>query len=106
MTPARPRYPKTDANQAALCRDLVALELGFETYPAISRLADEDCPGDVLVYGWHCRLHANAWQVFEIKTDTGGLTAGQIERRDRVPVVRCVEDFLTWYGYEEGNGDG
>lgn len=101
---ARPRYPKPDANQATLCRDLVALELGFEAYTAISKLTDKECPGDVLVYGWHCLLGCKVWQVFEIKTERGELTPSQFERRDKVPVARCMRDILAWYGYEANKG--
>jgi hypothetical protein len=97
MPEGRPQYrTRRDANQPALVFGLE--QLGFQVYD-ISTLPDKQCPGDILVYGWHGALEQWTWQPFEVKTRTGRLSKRQRElaEADAVPVARRVEDVLDWY---------
>ena len=96
----RPRHPRRDSNQRQITRDLE--RCGFDVFD-ISSLPDAKCPGDILVAGWLADIRAYAWQPFEIKTEDGELTDRQRRFREEhpeaeIPVVRCAEDVLRWFG--------
>jgi hypothetical protein len=94
MTEGRPHWStRRDSNQRQIEREL--RRLGFQVYD-IAALPDSQCPGDILVYGTDGTGHQR-WQPFEVKTPAGQLSESQRER-DFVPVARCVEDVLEWYG--------
>jgi len=97
VTQKRPHYfTRPDANQPKMIEAL--RQLGFEVYN-ISTLTDKQCPGDILVRGWHAGLERWLWQPFEIKTRHGRTTPEQCERADSgaVPIVREVTHVLEWY---------
>ena len=106
MTERRPQYrTRRDANQTRLKADLE--RLGFLAFD-ISTLPDAQCPGDLLVYGWHGFLGRWIWQVFEIKAPGGRLTKAQREfqeqHADAVPVITRAENVLEWYSRVEARG--
>lgn len=89
----RPRYnTRRDGNQ----RDIIAelRQLPFFEVQDISNSSDRDNPGDIRVMDVTTGMVGR----FEIKTDTGKPTPGQAERAALIPVVRCVEDILRWFG--------
>ena len=107
MTDSRPQYrTRRDANQANLKADLHAL--GFLVFD-ISTLPDAQCPGDLLVYGWHGYWQLWTWQVFEVKVPGGRLTKAQREfqeqHADAMPVITRAEDVLKWYSRITAGGE-
>ncbi len=97
MPEGRPQYrTRRDANQATITADLV--QLGFEVWD-ISTLPDAQCPGDILVRGWHHVLRCKVYQPFEVKTIGGRLSKRQRELAESgaVPVARQAEDVVGWY---------
>lgn len=93
----RPRYNTSrDANQAEIMDDL--RRLGFYVRDVSAFIAEWDIEvyGNRLGVGW-------TWAHFEIKTKTGDLQPSQrrfVEHwgADSVPVARCTEDVLRWFG--------
>ncbi|HUW32682.1 MAG TPA: hypothetical protein VM223_13810 [Planctomycetota bacterium] len=99
MTEPRPRYrTKRDTNQATIKAELE--QLGFLVFD-ISTMPDSQCPGDLIVRGWHGYHELWIWQPFEVKVPGGRLTKQQREFQeqhpDAVPVVQQAEDVVEWY---------
>lgn len=96
---SRPHWhTKRDANQTQIITDLRAC--GFTVYD-ISTVPDSQCPGDILVHGFHQRAKAELWQPFEVKREDGQASnALQKENAEagHIPIVRVAEDVLAWYG--------
>lgn len=88
----RPRNPRPDANQQQILHELNQLP-SFDAWN-ISKSADSECPGDVLVL----EKTTGRWGVFEIKTKTGKASLSQIGMSQFVPIVRTTEDILRWFG--------
>lgn len=102
VTEGRPHYfTKRDENQGKITKELQ--QLGFQIFD-ISPLPDRECPGDILVYGWHGILRRWMWQSFEVKTRSGKLTPQQREFQeqhpDALPTARTAEDVVEWYSRE------
>jgi len=94
----RPRWrTKRDENQGEITGDLRALGARVED---CSTVPDSVIPGDILVHWYHARFEAWVWQPFEVKTATGELSDQQEANKDAVPVARCAEDVVRWYGRE------
>jgi hypothetical protein len=98
MMARRPKYaPKPDANQGKLVKDLhEAMSCWIID---VSRFLPTP---DILVWAYDLRLDRWRWTLWEIKTESGKLTAKQQELLDEWPsailVARCADDVLREYG--------
>lgn len=99
----RPRYPKTDENQAEIVEQLKMLGL---TAIDVSRLPVPAL--DLFVGGWSAKARAYAWVQVEIKTQDGELNANEeayFTENPHLPIIiaRNVEDILDWFGILVGS---
>ena len=92
MTHRPHRNPRPDANQKQILAEIA--QIPFLHAWNISKSADRDCPGDILVYD----EAADVCRPFEIKTMTGAISSAQQAMSRFVPIVRKTEDILKWFG--------